>query len=78
MAGPPSAKDTKEELAQLRADLRTAENTIAELKATIDGEKGRTAAAVSIAKAELITKHAQELTTKYQEGANFASKLLGR
>jgi hypothetical protein len=28
--------------------------------------------------AELTTKHAQELTNKYKEGANFALQLLGR
>jgi hypothetical protein len=78
MAGMPSAKDTKDELTKLRVELRTAEKTITELTATVEGEKGRTAAAVSVAVAELTTKHAQELTNKYQEGANFAMQLLNR
>jgi len=56
----------------------TAETTIAELTAIVDGEKGRTAAAVAVAVAELTTKHAQELKHEYQEGANFARQLLGR
>ena len=47
LAGMPSAKDTKDELAKLRVELRTAEKTITELTATVEGEKGRTAAAVS-------------------------------
>jgi len=53
MAGMPSAKDTKDELTKLRVELRTAEKTITELTATVEGEKGRTAAAVSVAVAEL-------------------------